>query len=137
MVHASEMKKLHEQMQRQIEYNNEKVEGQVNNKRKNCPQLKEGDKVYLLTKNMKTKRPSKKLDHVKVGPFLIKKVKGPVNYELELPPDAKVHPVFHVSLSGASGLQHTLAGNVSLRSRGRNGVRGREDSTSGWSEIPS
>ena len=35
------------------------------------PLLKEGDKVYLLIKNQKTKRPSKKLDHVKVGPFLI------------------------------------------------------------------
>ena len=37
------------------------------------PLLKEGDKVYLLIKNLKTKRPSKKLDHVKVGLFLIDK----------------------------------------------------------------
>ena len=29
---------------------------------------------------------------------MIKKVRGPVNYELALLPDAKVHPVFHVSL---------------------------------------
>ena len=62
------------------------------------PQLKEGDKVYLLTKNLKTKRPSKKLDHVKVGPFLIKHIKGPNNYKLQLPPDARIHPVFHISL---------------------------------------
>ena len=34
----------------------------------------------------------------KVGPFSIKEVRGPVNYELDLPSDAKVHPVFHVSL---------------------------------------
>jgi len=62
------------------------------------PQLKKGDKVYLHTKNLKSKRPSRKLDHVKVGPFLIKQPKGPVNYELQLPSDARVHPVFHVSL---------------------------------------
>ena len=65
---------------------------------KMAPQLKTGDKVYLLTKNLKTQKPSKKLDAVKVGPFLIKDQKGPVNYELNLPKDAKVHPVFHISL---------------------------------------
>jgi len=54
--------------------------------------------VYLLTKNLKTRRPSKKLNHVKVGPFKIKKIKSLVNYELNLLLDAKVHPVFHISL---------------------------------------
>ena len=98
LVKASEMKGLHSEMQQTIQQSNDKLQGPTNKKRKNGPQLKEGDKVYLLTKNLRTTRPSKKLDHVKVGPFLIKRVKGPVNYELELPPDAKVHPVFHVSL---------------------------------------
>ena len=98
LVKATELKELHSEMQRIIQQTNGKLEGQVNKRKKNGPQLKEGDKVYLLTKHLKTKRPSKKLDHVKVGPFLIKKVKGPVNYELSLPPDAKIHPVFHVSL---------------------------------------
>jgi Chromo (CHRromatin Organisation MOdifier) domain len=69
-----------------------------NRKRKMAPQLKRGDKVYLRTKNLRTKRPSKGLDHVKVGPFLISDQTSPVNYRLELPKDAKVHPVFHVSL---------------------------------------
>jgi len=46
------------------------------------PQLKKGDKVYLYIKNLKSKRLSKKLDHVKVRPFLVKQIKGPVNYEL-------------------------------------------------------
>jgi len=54
--------------------------------------------VYLLTKNLKTRRLSKKLNHVKVGLFRIKKVKGPVSCELDLPKDAKVHPVFYISL---------------------------------------
>ena len=35
--------------------------------------LKKRDKVYLLIKNLKIKRPSKKLNHVKVGLFLIDK----------------------------------------------------------------
>jgi hypothetical protein len=63
-----------------------------------APQLKKGDKVYLLTKNLHTKRPSKGLDNVKVGPFLIINQKGPVTYTLDLLLDAKVHPRFHISL---------------------------------------
>jgi len=63
-----------------------------------APQLKEGDKMYLLTKNLKIRKKSKKLDHVKVGPFFIKAVKRSVNYELDLPKNAKVFLVFHISL---------------------------------------
>jgi hypothetical protein len=70
----------------------------ANNKIKTAPQLKEGDKVYLHTKNLRSKRLSKGLDHVKVGPFLISKRNGPVTYILELPLDAKVYPRFYVSL---------------------------------------
>jgi len=54
----------------------------INKYRKEYPQLKEGDKVYLLIKNIKSKRPSKKLDYIKVEPFSIKKAKGLVNYKL-------------------------------------------------------
>jgi len=69
-----------------------------NDRSKQAPQLKKGDKVYLLTKNLRTTKSSRKLDHVKVGPFLIEEQKGPVNYRLRLPKDAKIHPVFHISL---------------------------------------
>jgi hypothetical protein len=54
--------------------------------------------VYLLTKNLRTRRPTKKLDHVKVRPFFIQAQKGLVNYLLDLPKDAKIHLVFHMSL---------------------------------------
>ena len=107
-VLASDMKSLHSDMQQQISEVNTKTQQRVNKKRKMYPQLKKGDKVYLNTKNLKSKRPSKKLDHVKVGPFLIKQSKGPVNYELQLPPDAKVYPVFHVSLLEPANSRTTL-----------------------------
>jgi hypothetical protein len=44
------------------------------------PDLKKGKKVFLLQKNIKTKRLSQKLDHPKLGPFLIEEKLGPVNY---------------------------------------------------------
>ncbi len=69
-----------------------------NKKRSEGPTFKGGDKVYLLTKNIQTKRPSKKLDWKKVRPFRIRKVKRPVNYELYLPKTMKIHPVFHISM---------------------------------------
>jgi transposase InsO family protein len=95
---AEEMRQVHDEMGRRILHAQTQSISYVNKKRKNGPQLKEGDKVYLHTKNLRTKRPSKGLDNVKVGPFLISKRNGPVTYTLELPPDAKVHPRFHINL---------------------------------------
>ena len=60
--------------------------------------LKEGDKVYLLRKNIATKRPSHKLDYKKLGLFRIVKVKGLVNFQLVLPKTMNIYPVFYISL---------------------------------------
>ena len=76
----------------------------INKKRKIAPLLKKGNKVYLLTKNLKTKKPSKKLDHVKVGPFFIKKVKEFKTYELDLPKRIRVFSVFNISLLESADL---------------------------------
>ena len=54
--------------------------------------------VYLLRKNIKTKRLSNKLDHIKLGPFKIEKKLRPVIFKLILPKEMKIHPVFHKSL---------------------------------------
>lgn len=69
-----------------------------NRKRSEGPDLTEGDLAYLLRKNIKTKRPSDKLDFTKLGPFKIKRIIKKTNVELELPTTMKIHPVFHVSL---------------------------------------
>lgn len=98
IVFVDDLKKLHKQIENNLEVSQIRMEKQENKHRSKGPQLKEGDKVWLHTKNLKTKRPNKKLDHVRVGPFRMKRVKGPVNYELELPADSKIFPTFHVSL---------------------------------------
>ena len=89
-VHQKSLENIAKAQSRSISY--------VNKKRKTAPLLKEGDKVYLLTKNLRTRRPTKKLDKVKVGPFFISEQISPVNYRLALPKDAKIHSVFHISL---------------------------------------
>jgi len=54
--------------------------------------------VYFLTKNLKIRKKSKKLNHVKIESFFIKAIKRSVNYELDLLKDARVFLVFHISL---------------------------------------
>src|SRR5215212_9625183 len=74
------------------------MEEVANGKRSMEPSLKEGDKVYLLRKNIKTKRPNSKLDFKRLGPFRILKKISNVNFEIKLPTKSKLHLVFHILL---------------------------------------
>ena len=60
--------------------------------------LKSGDKVWLNARNIRTTRPSKKLDNKKVEPFTVLAKVGKSSYKLELPPSMRIHSTFHISL---------------------------------------
>jgi hypothetical protein len=62
------------------------------------PILKEKDKVYLIYRNIQTKKLNIKLNHKKLGLFKIKKIIGLVNYKLVLPKIMNIYPVFYISL---------------------------------------
>jgi hypothetical protein len=64
--------------------------------------------VYLLRRNIRSDKPIKKLDTVKLGPFKILKEKGLVNYELELPKRMRIYLVFYVLLLEPVILDATL-----------------------------
>jgi hypothetical protein len=70
----------------------------ANRKRLKGLTLKGGDKVYLLRRNIRSDKPTKKLDAVKLGPFKILRKKGLVNYKLELPKRMRIYLVFYVLL---------------------------------------
>ena len=57
-----------------------------------------GERVYLWTDNIKTKRVSKKLDHQSIGPFIIKRNIKDLSYKLDLSVDMRIHSVFHASM---------------------------------------
>ena len=95
---ASKIKGLQEQLRKDIIFKASRIKEYYNKRRRDAPLLKEGDKVYLLRRNIRTKRPSEKLDFKKVGPFRILRKLSALNYELELPKGTRIHPIFHVSL---------------------------------------
>lgn len=94
--HASRMRALHAHLvDRVIDAQN--LQAQYYDA-KHLPRSYEvGDKVYLKTTNIRTQRPSKKLDSTKIGPFCIVKRIGLQSYRLDLQ-GLRVHDVFHVSL---------------------------------------
>ena len=60
--------------------------------RRPAPVFRSGDRVWLDARYIKTTRQARKLDWKKLGPFLVKQAIGSHAYELELPPDMKIHP---------------------------------------------
>ena len=57
-----------------------------------------GEKVWLDACNLNTSHPSAKLAPRRYGPFTVTKAISRTSFRLELPPQWKVHPVFHASL---------------------------------------
>ena len=57
-----------------------------------------GDQVWLEGRNLRIDQPSAKLNPKRHGPFRVKKVLSPITYQLELPPQWKIHDVFHTDL---------------------------------------
>ena len=67
------------------------------NKHRKASGYKVGNLVWLSTKNIHTERPSKKLDHKKIGPYKITELVR-LSYRLDLPASMRTHDVFHPSL---------------------------------------
>ena len=60
--------------------------------------FKKKNKVYLLTKNFESKRPSKKLNYIKMGLFKIINKVTEVIYRLDLPLKIKIYLVYYITI---------------------------------------
>ena len=58
----------------------------------------DGDLVWLEMCNLHLDQPTAKLSPKCHGPFKVTRVLSPITYQLELPPQWKVHDVFHIDL---------------------------------------
>ena len=65
--------------------------------KQNAPNYALNDEVWLDTRKIQTKRPSKKLSDKFDGPFLITKIISLHVYKLELFHDWTIHPVFYIN----------------------------------------
>ena len=72
--------------------------------------------VYLAIKNIITKKLSKKLDYKYLKLYKIIKKISKNNYQLNLPPKVRIHPIFYISL-----LENVT--NVKLINTERNNVK--------------
>ena len=80
----------------------------ADHRRKDSPRFKEGQLVWLDLHNIKTGRPTRKLDMGRTGPFPVVKKINPVAYQIKLPLSWRVHPVFHVSLLKLAHINESL-----------------------------
>jgi hypothetical protein len=69
-----------------------------NTHRDTAPNFEVGNLVMIDKRNITTRRPSKKLDHKKIGPFQIIKLIGKRAARVQLPEGSQAHPTFHVQL---------------------------------------
>ena len=95
---AEDMGKLHETLRTEMVSAQLRMKEYYDKHRKPDPDLKSGDMVWFLPRNVHTTRPCKKLDYKKIGPFKILAKIGTSAYKLEFPPDMKIHNTIHISL---------------------------------------
>jgi len=80
----------------------------ANKKRDRESTFKKRNKVYLLRRNIKTKRSSNKLNHTKLKLFEILEEKKSINYKLNLSASMKIHLVFHIFLLKSADLNTSI-----------------------------
>jgi len=92
------MQTIHQQARQSLEKAREAIGRYYDQKAKQERDLKIGDMVMLNTKNIRTKRPTKKVVPKLYSHFGILEQRGDLAYKVELSERWKMHPVFHISL---------------------------------------
>ena len=98
---ARMINEIHEHLRAEMGRAQDRQAGNADENRLPAPRFLPGDRVWLNAKNITTRRPSKKLDHRRLGPFEVvadARLRTPYAVRLALPDTMRIHPVFHVSL---------------------------------------
>ena len=96
--HASFLKEGYQEVQAALGISQERMKEFYDWKHREVPEIQAGNQVWLNHRNIKSDRPSPKLSHKKLGPYLVLEKFGTHAFKLELPQSMKIHPVFHITL---------------------------------------
>ena len=94
---VEKMAKINKVLKKQTAFVQTSYKHYANVHKQNVPNYGLGDEVWLNTRNMQTKRPSKKSSDKFDGFFLITKIISPHVYKLLLFHDWTIHPIFHTN----------------------------------------
>ena len=95
---VTKLNEIHKLVRAEIRYAQERQQEVADESRVPAPTYQPGDKVWLNARNITTRRPSVKLDHKRLGPFLVTALVGKYTCRLELPTTMKIHNIFHACL---------------------------------------
>ena len=91
------MAEINDVFREQMAFAQASYEQYTNVHKQHAPNYVLNNEVWLDTRNMQTKKPSKKLSDKFDGPFPIGKIINPHVYKLELLHDWTIHSVFHTN----------------------------------------
>jgi hypothetical protein len=96
---ARSLEQIHTELRAELEFAQSMQAHYYDKHRLPAPEYQRDQLVWLLRRNIKTTRPSGKLDHQRLGPYPIIRKIGSLAYQLALPSYlSRLHPVFNVSL---------------------------------------
>jgi hypothetical protein len=95
-----QFRQLHKVLRDNLQHAQQQYKEYHDRHAKPAPPFKVGDQVWLNRRNIRTNRPSQKLDVKRMGSFRSEEIVGErkLACHLQLPPQMPIHPVFHVSL---------------------------------------
>ncbi|QRW26231.1 Retrotransposable element Tf2 protein [Rhizoctonia solani] len=96
--HAEFLEKGYDKVKAALSLAQEKMKYFYDQRHREEEEIQVGDKVWLSHQNISTDRPSIKLSHKKLGPYLVIEKIGSHAYKLQLPHTMRIHPVFHINL---------------------------------------
>ncbi|CCO36910.1 Retrotransposable element Tf2 155 kDa protein type 1 [Rhizoctonia solani AG-1 IB] len=96
--HADFLEKGYDEVKAALTLAQERMKRFYDQRHRDIEPITVGDKVWLSHQNISTDRPSIKLSHKKLGPYLVLEKIGSHAFKLSLPHTMHIHPVFHVNL---------------------------------------
>ena len=99
VVKADKISVLYAMLRDELRFVRGRIKEHYDKYRLEGPRLERGDKVYLISRNIRTNRPSKKLDFKKIRLFKVDERVSDNNYRLLLPVTIRLRTyVFYISL---------------------------------------